>query len=169
MIIDQEEKNKIKDLIEEFFSKMTIEVSSAEISILPAEVDLQQESGPDFQVKKVVSAELTLEEPQIMIGQQGQTLFEIQRLLRMILNKRLGQAFYLNLDINEYKKKKIEYLKDLARELADSVALAKEEKSLPPMSSYERRIVHAELSQRTDVLTESQGQGPDRHIVIRPK
>jgi predicted RNA-binding protein Jag len=37
------------------------------------------------------------------------------------------------------------------------------------MSAYERRVVHSELSQRTDVVTESQGEGFDRHIVIRAK
>jgi spoIIIJ-associated protein len=117
----------------------------------------------------VVSVDIKLDEPQILIGQGGQTLFEIQRILRTILNKKLKEVFYLNLDINDYKKKKVEYLKDLAREMADQVALTKEEKSLPAMSAYERRVVHAELSQKTDVTTESQGEGFDRHIVIRPK
>jgi spoIIIJ-associated protein len=110
-----------------------------------------------------------LDEPQILIGQGGQTLFEIQRLLRMVLNKKLQNFFYLNLDINDYKKKKIEYLKDMAKDLADQTVSTKEEKILPAMSSYERRVVHAELSQRADVITESQGDGFDRHIVIKPR
>jgi len=73
------------------------------------------------------------------------------------------------LDINGYKSKKVEYLKSLAKEAADQVVLNKEEKSLPPMSAYERRVVHAELAQREDVLTESQGSDLDRHIVVKPK
>ena len=117
----------------------------------------------------VVNLDIKLEEPQILIGQGGQTLFEIQRLLRTILNKKLQKVFYLNLDINDYKKKKIEYLKDLAKNLADQVSLTKEEKVLMPMSPYERRIIHAELSKRTDVATDSQGEGFDRHVVIKPK
>ena len=92
----------------------------------------------------------------------------------MILNKKINtlgtsKIFYFNLDINDYKKKKVEYLKDLAKDLADQVSLNKEEKVLLPMSSYERRIIHAELSKRTDVLTESQGDSFDRHIVIKPR
>ena len=63
----------------------------------------------------------------------------------------------------------MEYLKDMAKNLADQVSLTKEEKILPPMSAYERRIIHAELAQRTDVITESQGDGFDRHVVIKPK
>lgn len=156
-MIEQKDISKIKEAAIEFFNKTTIDVLISEASFSA------QENGD------VVNLNARLDEPQILIGQGGQTLFEIQRLLRMILNKKLEKIFYLNLDINDYKKKKIEYLKDLSKDLADQAALTKQEKSLAPMPSYERRIIHAELSQRTDVITESQGEGQDRHIVIRPK
>jgi spoIIIJ-associated protein len=157
-MLEQKEINIIKKTVEEFFEKMTITVSNLEIGL--------SSSGED---RDVVSLNLKSDEPQILIGQGGQTLFETQRLLKTILNKKLQQIFYFNLDINEYKKKKVEYLKDLAKESADKVSLTKEEKIFTPMSSYERRVIHSELSQRTDVLTESQGEGFDRHIVIKPK
>lgn len=152
-MIEQKDINKIKDLATEFFEKMTMPVSKIDVNYSEDNVGL----------------DVKLDEPQILIGQGGQTLFEIQRLLKTILNKKLQNVFYLNLDINDYKKKKIEYLKDLARDLADQASLTKETKVLAPMSSYERRIIHAELSQRTDISTESQGDGFDRHIVIKPK
>lgn len=157
-MIDPKETKKIKEGIEEFFGKMTITTSSMEVSVVSAEED-----------KDIVNVDLKIEEPQILIGQGGQTLFEIQRLLRAVLSKNIGKFFYFNLDINDYKKQKVGYLKDMVKGLADQVANTKEEKVLPAMSSYERRVVHAELSQRTDVLTESQGEGLDRHIVIKPK
>ena len=75
--------------------------------------------------------------------------------------------FYIDLDINDYKKKKIEYLKETARAVADEVALTKKEKYLPSMPPYERRIIHMELASRSDVTTESIGQEPERKIVIR--
>lgn len=156
-MLQKSELNKIKEIAEEFFEKMTIEV-------LRVDAESSSEENADS-----VSLNIKLEEPQILIGQQGQTLFEVQRLLRMVLNKKLGKIFYLNLDINNYKAQKIDYLKDLAKSAADQVALTKEEKELLPMLSYERRIVHAELSQRTDVATESRGEGQDRHIVIKPR
>ena len=152
-MLNNEDINKIKETINEFFLKMTTPLLNIEVNFFSDVVDL----------------DIKLEEPQILIGQGGQTLFEIQRLLRTILNKKLQTVFYLNLDINDYKKKKIDYLKDLAKDLANEVALTKQEKSLPPMPSYERRIIHAELAQRTDVATESQGEGPDRHIIIKPR
>ncbi|MCX6718220.1 MAG: hypothetical protein NTY81_01260 [Candidatus Staskawiczbacteria bacterium] len=157
-MLEQKDIDKIKKTAEEFFEKMTAEILNVETSLSLTDTN-----------SDVVDLYIKMNDPQILIGQQGQTLFEIQRLLRTILNKKLQKVFYLNLDINDYKKKKIEYLKDLAKELADQVSLNKQEKVLLPMSSYERRIVHAELSQRTDVITESQGDGFDRHIVIKPR
>lgn len=160
-MLDQNQTNKIKELAEEFLDKMTVTITDMKIGISSAKA----ESG-DIDI---VDLSINMQDPQILIGQQGQTLFEIQRLLRVVLNKRLQKTFYLNLDINDYKKKKVEYLKGFAKETADQVSLAGQEKALPPMSSYERRIVHSELADRTSVITESRGDGPERHIVIRPR
>jgi len=159
-MINQNQVNKIKEFVAEFFSKMTIEVSSIKVEL---------SVSPEEPTKDVVSLEIELNEPQILIGQQGQTMFEIQRLFRTILNKKLQAIFYLDLDINGYKKKKIEYLKYLAKDVADQVSFSKTEKALLPMSAYERRIIHAELSQRADVATESSGEGTERHVLVRPK
>lgn len=172
-MLDHKETNKIKEAVEEFFEKMTITVSNIEVSSSSVEKDSKEKQdsieGAEDQTRDAIDLDIKIEEPQILIGQQGQTLFEIQRLLRAVLNRKMQKFFYVNLDINDYKKKKIEYLKDLAKDLADQVSLTKEEKALSPMSAYERRVIHAELSQRTDVVTESQGDSFDRHIVIRPK
>ena len=159
-MIDQNDIKKIKEVAEEFFQKMTTEPLSIEVNKVAAE---------NSEISEVVDLNTTIEEPQILIGEKGQTLFEIQRLLRAILIKKIQKIFYLNLDINKYKQSKIEYLKRIAKELADEVSLTKGEKSLFPMSAYERRVIHAELSQRADIITESQGESPDRHIVIKPR
>lgn len=158
-MLEQKDANKIKEAAEEFFQKMTIVISNLDVSFFS---DGQEN-------REVANLNVRMDEPQILIGQGGQTLFEIQRLLRTVLNKRLQKIFYFNLDINDYKKQKQEYLKDLAKELADQVSLTRQEKALSPMPAYERRIIHSELSKRTDILTESQGDGFDRHIVIKPK
>lgn len=158
------EEKQIKKIVEEFLGKMTISAEVENINILPAE-----DEGKGIEEREVINLNIKSDEPQILIGQQGQTLFEIQKILRLVLGKRLEKIFYLNLDINDYKKKKEDYLKELARSLADQVALSKEVKIMAPIPAYERRIIHAELSKRTDIATESQGDGPDRHIVIKPK
>jgi len=172
-MIDANEIKRIKETVEELLQKMTITVFSLEAKASsvkneknPAATIVLQEESQD---KDFIELEATIEEPQVLIGQGGQTLFELQRLLRIMLTKKLKKNFYVTLDINEYKKKKIEYLKKMATDLADEVSLNKEKKVLPPMPAYERRIIHAELAQRSDVATISQGEGADRCVVITPK
>jgi spoIIIJ-associated protein len=157
--MEKEKLNQIKKIVEEFFEKMTMQVSGIEVIC----------EGLEDKEKKIINISIKAEEPQILIGQGGQTLFEIQRILKTILIKKTSEIFYLNLDINDYKNKKIEYLKNTAKNTADEVAMSKKEKVLNPMSAYERRIIHAELSNREDVTTESQGEGQNRSIVIKPK
>ncbi len=152
----------IEKIIGEFFQKSTFEAEMIEV---------REEDG-------IVSVNLRTEEPQILIGEGGQTLADIQHLLKIILKRKLvslneadlvSGPFYLNLDINNYKQKKCEYLKEMAAAAADEVALDKKEKILPVMLPYERRIVHLALAGRSDIVTESIGQEPERKIVIRPK
>ena len=143
---------EIKKTVKEFFEKATLEV---EIEFFP-------------QRDLTLPINLKTEDPQILIGERGQTLFEIQHLLKAILKRKIKENFYIDLDINDYKKKKIDYLKEMARSSADEVALTKKEKILPAMPAYERRIIHLELADRSDVTTESIGQEPERRIVIRP-
>jgi len=159
-MLDQNDIKKIKEIVEEFFEKMTT---------TPTAIETNKAVAENSEISDIVNLDITIEEPQILIGEKGQTLFEIQRLLRAILTKKIQKIFYLNLDINGYKQSKTEYLKRTAKELADEVFLNKEEKTLPPMSAYERRIIHSELSSRADITTESQGEGTDRHIVIKPR
>ena len=149
--MEKQNPEKIKDIIKEFFEKITFEV--------------EVEVGP--QTDSTLSVNIKTDEPQILIGQGGQTLFEIQHVLRAILRKQVLENFYLDLDINDYKKKKGDYLKELARTAADDVALTKIEKILEPMSAYERRVIHLELAGRPDIVSESAGQEPDRRIVIK--
>ncbi len=98
----------------------------------------------------------------------GEALEDIQYLLRKIIKKQTDEFYYLNLDINGFKKKKEKELKQAVQVVADRVALLKEEKVLNPMSSYERRIIHLELEKREDVKTESVGEGKERKVIIRP-
>lgn len=151
-MITQQSLEIIKKTTKEFFQKTTFQV---EIKFLPPK-------------DSTMPINLEAEDPQILIGDQGQTLAEVQHLLRAILRKKITEPFFVDLDINNYKKKKSEYLEELARSLADEVALTKKVKNLPPMPAYERRIVHLALASRSDVATESVGQEPERKIVISP-
>jgi spoIIIJ-associated protein len=150
--MNQQNLEEIKKITKDFFGKTTFEI---EIEFLP----LQGLTLP---------INLKTDDPQILIGEKGQTLIELQYLLKIILKRKISEPFFIDLDIDGYKKKKNEYLKELARSTADEVALTKKEKSLAPMPAYERRIIHLELADRQDVTTESIGQEPERKVIIKP-
>ncbi|MDO8639488.1 MAG: R3H domain-containing nucleic acid-binding protein [bacterium] len=152
-MISIEDLEKIKNITREFFQKTTFEM---EINFLISK-------------EETVSIQIQTDEPQILIGEGGQTLADIQHLLKAILKKNIPASFYIDLDINDYKSKKNAYLKELARTTADEVALTKQEKQLPQLSSYERRIIHMELAEREDVVTESIGQEHERQLIIKPR
>ncbi|MDO8577280.1 MAG: R3H domain-containing nucleic acid-binding protein [Candidatus Wildermuthbacteria bacterium] len=116
-----------------------------------------------------VRVEVETEEPQLLIGEQGQALLEVQHVVRLIARKKLEEAPLIALDINEYRKSRETYLRELANTAADEVALLKKEKELPAMSSQDRRIVHMVISERQDVSSESMGEEPERRIVVRIK
>ena len=142
---------QIKKEAEEFFQKITDDFK----------IDVSSE-------KETVFVRVNIETPQIFIGEGGQTLAEIQHLLKIILKKRIKEIIYLDLDINDYKKKKNQYLKEMVKTIADEVALTKKERYLPPMLAYERRIIHLEIAERKDVSSESIGKEPKRRILISP-
>lgn len=144
---------KIKQTAEDFFKKIGFEFEAIEVK-----------SPSD----SAVPVDLKMAEPQILIGERGQTLAEIQHLLKAILRRKIDEPFFIDVDINGYKKNKIKYLKEMAKSVADEVSLLKKEKQLPPMPAYERRIIHLELAARNDVVSESLGQEPERGVVIRP-
>jgi len=147
-----QEITQIRDIVREFFEKMTIPV---EIKVGP----LRDQTLP---------VDLETEDPKILIGEGGQTLIDVQKIIKVLLRRKTEKSFYVDLDVNSYKKKKIVYLKETARSTADEVALNKKEIILASMPAYERRIVHLELADRENIATESIGEEPERKIAIRP-
>ncbi|MBU4351178.1 KH domain-containing protein [Patescibacteria group bacterium] len=150
-MILKEQQEIIKNIVKDFFNKATIAV----------EIKEEKVEGESFKVN------IETESPQLLIGENGQTLSEIQYLLRLILRKKIGSDILFDLDINDYKSKKASYLKELANIMADEVVLTKQDTELLPMLSQDRRIIHLALSDRTDVVTESLGQGTERRVVIK--
>ena len=75
----------------------------------------------------------------------------------------------LTLDIGSYRANRIHQLEILATKTAKSVAKTKIAVKLDPMNSFERRVIHEKLSDWRDVYTESEGEGEERAIVIKPK
>ena len=151
-MLNHSDLEKIRKEVDDFFRKMTIDIEFESIQ----------------QKDETLLIDIRVGEPQVLIGEKGQTLFDIQHLLSAILKRQIAEKFFLDFDINDYKKKKIDYLKELARSMADEVVLAKKEKILPAMTAYERRVIHMELANRGNVMTESVGEEPERRLIIKP-
>ena len=154
-MISTEETENIKEVIKEFFSKAGFEVG-VEGSCITRDAE------------DVLEMDIKTSEAQNLIGKQGLVLADIQLLLRKVIKKKTEKDFYLSLDIDGYKKNKESYLRGVAQSIADEVSRTKQEKELPYTSSFDRRIVHMELADRKDVLTESIGEGEERRIIIKP-
>ena len=105
----------------------------------------------------------------ILIGKNGQTLMAIQTVLRQMVHNEIGMYPYILLDVENYKEKKIGHLERNAKRIAREVLKTKIEVKLDNMNSYERRIVHNALSKYKNIATFSEGEEPNRHIVISYK
>lgn len=105
----------------------------------------------------------------ILIGKNGRTLNALNQLLKQVLFNEIGEYFPFNLDIGEYKVEREHKLESLAKRTAREVAISKVEAKLDSMNSYERRIIHTALADNKKVITESEGEEPNRYVVIKPK
>ena len=105
----------------------------------------------------------------MLIGHKGETLAALQYLTRAITAKRLGRPTHVTVDVENYKSRRQEQLRRLAKRLADQAVQQGRTMDLEPMPPNERRIIHIALRERGDVVTESTGEGRTRKVTIVPK
>ncbi len=105
----------------------------------------------------------------ILIGKNGKTLDAMTQVIKQVIFNEIGEYFPFSLDIGEYKVAREQKLESLAKRTAREVARTKIEAKLDPMNSYERRIIHTALADNKKVITESEGEEPNRCVVIKPK
>lgn len=105
----------------------------------------------------------------ILIGKNGRTIEALQVLVMQMISTELNTYYRLVIDVNDYKENRKRRLEKTAKYTAKDVAKTKVEAHLEPMNAFERRIIHNVLGNSKDVMTESEGEGKERHIVIKPK
>ena len=105
----------------------------------------------------------------LLIGKNGKNLKALSTVVNQYLNTELGRNYKFVIDVNEYKEKREHSLERLAKRVAREVATTKIEVKLDSMNSYERRIIHNVLTNNKKVYTESEGEEPNRCVVIKPK
>ena len=104
----------------------------------------------------------------ILIGRDGRTLSSLQNLIRTSVSNQIGIYVNIILDVENYKVKKEHNIERLAKKLAKEVLRTKEPIAMDSMNSYERRLVHNALSNFKGITSDSEGEEPNRRIVIKP-
>jgi spoIIIJ-associated protein len=105
----------------------------------------------------------------MLIGRRGETLRDLQYMVRLIVGRRIGGWANIVVDVEGYKQRRESMLRRLARQMADRVALSRRPAFLEPMAAYERRIIHLELRNDPKVSTQSTGEGDRRKVGIYPR
>lgn len=129
-----------------------------------------QENSEEKLVKFMLRIDSLDDSSGILIGKKGENLWAFEVLLNNLLQKtKQNPSWHVSFDVNNYRIIYEEKLREFARKAAYQVALTKKILELPPMSPKDRRIIHLEIALRSDVITESVGEGKERHIVIKPQ
>lgn len=151
-MLTEEQNNQIAELIQEIVRRMGVECKVA------VEQNIR---GNVFNISSVDS--------KLLIGQRGNNLHALQILVQNIAFRKLQIQDRFTVDVDDYKKKREWFLRETAKRALEQVKRTHQPVTLEPMSPYERRIVHAYLSEDYSVETESVGEDPNRKIVIKPK
>jgi len=125
------------------------------------------------EVKSTEDAQVVLDikggDAGILIGRHGQTINAIQYLVSVIANKQLDEKVRIIVDAGGYRARREEALRQQALYLAKKVRQSGQEAVLEALQASERRIIHLTLANDPDVYTYSEGEEPDRRVVISPR
>ncbi len=116
-----------------------------------------------------MDVEMSGENMGILIGKRGQTLDSLQVLLSNVVNKNSDKYVRVKLDTENYRDRRKATLENLGRNIAHKVKKTKQPVRLEPMNPYERRIIHSVLQNDKYVTTHSEGEEPNRRLVVTLK
>ncbi|NBR93786.1 MAG: KH domain-containing protein [Actinobacteria bacterium] len=131
-----------------------------DIADLPGDIDIDVEN--DRAALAIVGGELTH-----LIGREGEVLEALQELTRMAVQRETGERSRLMLDIEGFRTKKRDELKALAESTAEEVKNSGVAVALKAMNAFERKVIHDAIGE-LGLRSESEGEEPDRHIVVLP-
>ena len=138
-------KKFVKDFLEELAKRMNT-------NFMP---EVNEKDG-------IITAIIVTDDSAVMIGKEGKNLNAIQTVLRQSLRKYGNFDIKVNLDISGYKARREKNIEREVRKIAKEVLKTKIEAKLDPMNSYERRIVHNVIASFDGLLTQSEGEAPNR-------
>lgn len=128
------------------------------------------EINVSFDVEENRTVKIALEGAEIgtVIGKRGETLDAIQYLVCLVANRLDGEYVRFTINAGNYREKREETLRNLAQRMAKKVLKTGRPSALEPMNPYERRIIHAVITDIEGVYSKSTGEEPNRKVVIKP-
>lgn len=135
------------------------------LTAMNMEVEIKSEIDSDG----ALSVEMSGEHMGILIGKRGQTLDALQYLANRVANKHQDGYVRVKLDTENYRARREETLRHLAKNIAHKVKRTRRPVALEPMNPYERRIIHSSLQSDPYVTTHSEGEEPYRKVVVTLK
>ena len=117
--------------------------------------------------EKYIQLNLFSENSSILIGRNGRTMEALQLLIKNAILNQTGFKVNVIIDVEDYKEKVNKHLEFNVKKIAREVRTTGVEAKLDPMNSYERRIVHNAVNEIKGVVTVSEGEEPNRYVVIR--
>jgi spoIIIJ-associated protein len=135
---------------------------------------LIEASGVDAQLHvgeiqgKYINLAIDGKEAGYFIGKSGEVLNSLQYLINLVAKQQLSNGVRVTLDGNDYRKKRADALTNLAVKISEKVIERGEEAVLEALPAFERRVIHKALQEIEGIITYSEGEEPDRRVVIAP-
>ena len=132
------------------------------LSFFGANIDIVTHVSDEVIELKVPSTHLNA----FLIGTRGDTLRSLQYIVSTTLKNKDAELYRINIDIADYKAQRADRLVKKLQETFEKVKNTGKESALEPMNAADRRVVHQAVSEYPDLITRSEGEGRDRHIVV---
>lgn len=169
-VVEKEVKEKVKKetkLVE--VQPQTIEAVEDFLKNTMKAMDMEVELKTEIDQDGALCVDMSGEHMGILIGKRGQTLDSLQYLANRVANKHQEGYVRVKLDTENYRARREETLRHLAKNIAHKVKRNRRPVALEPMNPYERRIIHSALQSDPYVMTHSEGEEPFRKVVITLK
>jgi spoIIIJ-associated protein len=157
-----EEQEKLLDLTEQVVSELLFKMKvTAQVSAHQSEMD---EDG-----RQPVFVDIRGSDLGILIGRKAEILNALQYIVNLIISKQMERWVQIIVDVEGYRTRREHQIRQMATRMADQAIKTGRRQILEPMNAAERRIVHLELRNFPDVVTQSIGEDPTRKVTISPK
>jgi spoIIIJ-associated protein len=123
----------------------------------------------DDKDERIILVDIQGDDLSILIGRKSETLNALQYISSLIVSKELGKWVPMMIDVQGYRKRRDRQLRQLGRKMAEQAIQTGRRQVLEPMPANERRVIHLELRNHPQVITESMGEEPYRKVTISPK